>query len=148
MPDEKSSHDGTAIRRGTGPHGNPVRHRLRVLVADGYRDAADSLALVLTLAGHCVRVVYSGPAALDLARQERPDVVVCDLVLPGLNGYELARRLRPELPQALLIALTGLAAKADRLRSFRAGFDRHLVKPADADDFLELLARVSPRGPS
>jgi two-component system CheB/CheR fusion protein len=116
-----------------------VRPGIAVLIADGYLDAADSLGLLLTLAGHRVRTTYTGPEALDLAYQDPPDVLVCDLVLPQLNGYELARRLRPKLPRTLFVALTGLGSKADHEASSRAGFDCHLVKPVEPSILLRLL---------
>ncbi len=114
-----------------------------VLVVDDNRDAADSLADLLRLAGHEVCVAYDGPAALDLARVRPPDVVLMDIGMPGMDGLEVARRLRQELGlmQTLLVALTGCAGDSDRLRSQEAGFNAHLVKPAQPLDLACLLSR-------
>jgi PAS domain S-box-containing protein len=113
----------------------------KVLVVDDNRDAADSLALVLRLDGHEVAVAYDGPAALTAAPAVRPDVVFLDLGMPGMDGYEVCRRLRrmPELATARVVAVTGWGQEADRRRSAEAGFDRHLVKPADPDVVRRVL---------
>jgi CheY-like chemotaxis protein len=114
-----------------------------VLIVDNNRDAADSLALLLRLAGHEVRTAYDGPAALDLARVWPPDVVLLDIGMPGMDGLEVARRLRQDLglKQALLVALTGYGQDEDRRRSQEAGFNAHLVKPVDVCDLEGPLAR-------
>ncbi|HWB14298.1 MAG TPA: PAS domain S-box protein [Pirellulales bacterium] len=114
----------------------------RVLVVDDNQDAADGLAIVLGLAGQDVRTAYDGPSALAEANHFRPDVIFLDIGMPGMDGYEVARRLRadPELKGALLVALTGWGQEADRRRSFDAGFDHHLVKPVDTDVLNDLLA--------
>jgi signal transduction histidine kinase/ActR/RegA family two-component response regulator len=115
----------------------------RILVVDDNQDAANSLARYLKrLAGHEVEVAYDGPGALGLARTFRPDVVLLDIGLPGMSGYEVAERLRewPETVEARLIALTGWGQEDDRRRSRSAGIDVHLVKPVDLDAILELLA--------
>ncbi|MGH8659215.1 MAG: ATP-binding response regulator [Gammaproteobacteria bacterium] len=120
----------------TGPAG------CRFLVVDDNADGAEGLALTLQMAGHEAQVAYDGPSALTLARQTPPDVVVLDIGLPGLDGYEVTRRLRSELGlvKARLIALTGYGQDEDRRRSREAGFDHHLVKPASGKEILELLA--------
>jgi signal transduction histidine kinase len=105
----------------------------RVLVIDDNIDAAESIAVFLRLEGHEVRTVSDGPQAVAIAQVFAPQVAVVDIGLPGMNGYEVARRLRlkgSEAP-ALLIALTGYGQKEDRARSSEAGFDHHFVKPAD-----------------
>jgi signal transduction histidine kinase/DNA-binding response OmpR family regulator len=105
----------------------------RVLVVDDNIDAAESIAVFLRLEGHEVRTVGDGPQAVAIAQVFAPQVAVVDIGLPGMNGYEVARRLRlkgTEAP-ALLIALTGYGQKEDRARSIEAGFDHHFVKPAD-----------------
>ena len=107
----------------------------RILIVDDNRDAADSLALLLRLSRHEVWTAYDGGAALSLAAEHAPEVVLLDIGLPGMDGYEVARRLR-ELPQtreSLLVALTGYGQAEDRERSNAAGFDDHLVKPVDID---------------
>jgi DNA-binding response OmpR family regulator len=117
--------------------------RLRILVVDGYHDAADSLGMLLSLWGYNSRVAYSGETALDLAASFRPHVVLSEIILPDQDGYRLARSLRAEVPAAVLIALMGLGREQDRTRSREAGFHFHLVKPADPDQLLELLAGAS-----
>ncbi|HEY1397966.1 hybrid sensor histidine kinase/response regulator, partial [Roseateles sp.] len=113
----------------------------RVMVVDDNRDAADSMAVFLELAGFATTVQLDGPCALDAAAAWAPQVVLLDIGLPGLDGYEVARRLRaaPGGAQALLIALTGYGQQDDRRRAHEAGFDVHLVKPADPDAVVELI---------
>ncbi len=124
-------------------------HRRRILVVDDNIDAAESLALLLRAAGHVVRTAPSGPAAMDEAATFRPEAVVLDIGLPGMDGYEVARRLRgtPQGGAALLVALTGYGQDTDRHRSQEAGFDHHLTKPADPGELLALLAAAKPNGP-
>jgi CheY-like chemotaxis protein len=114
-----------------------------VLVVDDNRDAADSLAELLQLAGHHVRVAYDGPAALGLARVQPPDVVLMDIGMSGMDGLEVARRLRQDLGlmKTLLVALTGYDGESDRRRSEEAGFNAHLVKPAQPLELACLLSR-------
>ena len=129
--------------------GEPA-HR-RVLVVDDNQDAANSLARYLKrVAGHRVEVAYDGPEALRLAREFRPDVVLLDIGLPGMSGYEVAERLRehPETGEARLIALTGWGHEDDRRRSRSAGIEVHLVKPVDLDVIVDLLAGRSSGGGS
>jgi CheY-like chemotaxis protein len=116
--------------------------RLRVLVADDVRDAADSLCLLLRAWGYEPLAAYDGPSALRAAPTFRPDVFILDLAMPGLDGLELARRLRaaPEFARALLIALSGYAKGQDAEAARAAGFDHHLAKPAEADELHRLLA--------
>ena len=94
--------------------------------------------------GQRVEVAYDGPGAVDVARRFRPDVVLLDIGLPGMSGYEVAERLRsgPETGEALLIALTGWGQDEDRRRSKAAGIDFHLVKPVDLDAMQDLLLRA------
>ena len=118
----------------------------RVLVVDDNVDAADSLAHLLQLSGHDAHAAHDGVEALAIARGLRPEVVFVDLTMPGIDGYEVARRLRSdvELSQGLLIALTGLGSDDDRRRSRDAGFDIHLTKPVAPEVVEEILARPSP----
>jgi CheY-like chemotaxis protein len=124
----------------------PLSYRVhpskRVLVVDDNRDAAASLAMLLHTGGHEVRVAHDGPAALATAELFSPQAVILDIGMPGMNGYEVARRLRsqPGLPRLLLIAMTGYGQDEDRRRSREAGFDHHLVKPVDLEAIAELLA--------
>lgn len=124
----------TARREATGA-GAATEPRHRIVLADDNRDAADSLAVLLELAGHEVRVAYCGRAALALAEEFRPDTVVLDIGMPDLTGYEVAAelRLRPWAEDVRLIALTGWGQESDRLRASKAGFDLLLVKPVDPD---------------
>jgi PAS domain S-box-containing protein len=126
------------------PAPSPQLPRRRVLVVDDSPDAADSLALLLKLAGQDVRAVYEGPAALTQAETYRPDLVFLDIGMPGLDGYEVARRLRrlPNAGDMFLVALTGWGQDEDRRRSQEAGFDRHLIKPVEMKDLHELLANL------
>jgi PAS domain S-box-containing protein len=118
-PEAEPAHIGTARRR--------------VLVVEDNVDAAESVATLLRLFGHEVRTVYDGPSALEAARAFRPEVVVLDIGLPGMNGYEVARRLRaePELQPVRIVALTGYGQSEDRRRAQEAGFDQHMTKPVD-----------------
>jgi PAS domain S-box-containing protein len=117
----------------------------RVLVVDDNRDAASSLADLLELQGHEVCVAFDGSEALVMARQQRPQVVLLDIGLPGIDGYEVARRMRdvPGLRDAVLVALTGYGHEEDRRRSREAGFDRHLVKPVNVEDLDAALTRAA-----
>jgi signal transduction histidine kinase len=113
----------------------------RVLVVDDNRDAADSLSMVLRFLGADTRVVYDGLSALEILRTYRPAVVLMDIGMPGIDGHEVARRVRqePEGRGVVLVALTGWGQEEDRRRSKAAGFDHHLVKPVHADALQALL---------
>ncbi len=113
----------------------------RVLVVDDNRDAADSTATFLQVAGHDVKAVNNGADALACVAAYGPDVVVLDIGLPGMDGYELARRLRslPETERAFLIAVTGYGRQGDRVAALEAGFDEHLMKPAEPSKLIELI---------
>ncbi|HLZ46963.1 MAG TPA: ATP-binding protein [Gemmatimonadales bacterium] len=117
--------------------------RFRILVVDDHRDAGESLATLLRLLGHQVRVAYDGISALEAARVFRPQVALLDIGMPGMDGIELGARLRrePELAGLLLVALTGYGRDEDRKRSGAAGFDHHLVKPVDIAALNGLLAQ-------
>jgi PAS domain S-box-containing protein len=125
----------------------PQTGHLRVLVVEDNRDAADSLCLLLRLSGYEVSVAYSGPEGLRAAGEERPDVVICDIGLPGMDGYRVAAALRgnPETASARLIALTGYGQEEDRRRAREAGFDVHLTKPADPAAVQRVLAEAGAR---
>jgi CheY-like chemotaxis protein len=120
---------------------------MRVLIVDANRDAADSMALLLSLMGCDVRTAYTSPEALELTASFRPQVVFTELVIPRFDGYKIARSIRDSLGERspLLVALTGLGRKQDRARSKEAGFDFHLVKPANPDDVTELLVYAADR---
>lgn len=114
---------------------------LRVLVVDDNVDGARTIAALLKLKGHEAHVAHDGAAALSAAAELQPHAVVLDIGLPGMDGYEVARRLRGqrETAHVLLIALTGYGSPEDALRIRSAGLDHHLVKPACADRLLALL---------
>ncbi len=114
----------------------------RILVVDDLAASAETLMTLLEMEGFEVRVASEGRAALEIAEQFRPDVVLLDIGLPGMNGFEVAHRLRaqPESRDALLIALTGYGEAESRSRSAQAGFDFHMVKPADVNLLLTMLA--------
>jgi PAS domain S-box-containing protein len=116
-----------------------------ILVVDDNQDSADSLGALLSFLGAEVRIVYDGQAALEALRTYHPSVVVLDLGMPGLDGYEVADRVRrdPDLREVTLIALTGWGQEQDRLRTRKAGFDHHLVKPVDLEVLRALLASLN-----
>jgi signal transduction histidine kinase/CheY-like chemotaxis protein len=125
------------------PPQNPVKHmrRKRVLIVDDNEDAANSMALLLNHEGHTAESVYSAAEALERAlAPEHPDLILLDIGLPGMDGYEVARRLRARGSTAELVALTGYGQIEDRQRAEAAGFDAHLVKPVDLHALLQRLA--------
>ena len=134
--------DAEAKGAGTVPGAAAFVVPRRILVVDDSIDSAESLALLLQLSGHQTRTAHSGPAALMAADNFRPDVVLLDIGLPGMNGYEVGRRLRETAAGAkmLLIAQTGYGQEEDRRRSRQVGFDAHLVKPIDPGALQALLA--------
>jgi len=106
-------------------------------------DAAESLALMLEILGHDVRMAHDGEAGVSLAAEFRPDVILMDIGMPKLDGYEAAQRIRAGAwSRPYLIALTGWGADEDRRRTREAGFDRHLVKPVDPDALLKMIAEL------
>ncbi len=115
---------------------------LRILVIDDNQDFAETSALLLTAAGHCVKWVLSGQAALALVGQLKPHLILLDLGLPDMNGYEVAQQLRQTLldHQLVLVAVSGYAQDVERLRT--AGFDQHLLKPVPLEDLASALALV------
>jgi two-component system CheB/CheR fusion protein len=144
MPVEEGPPRTSGVRRDSG------LVRRRILVVDDNVDAANSLAKYLTrLHGQDVRVAHDGPSALNEAEEFRPEVVVLDIGMPGMDGYEVARQLRsrPETQGASLVAMTGWGQEGDLRRSREAGFDRHLVKPVDPEDLLALLAENGGKAP-
>lgn len=120
----------------------PDHPGLRILIVDDNRDAIDSLQLLLDLEGHRVLVAYDGESALKLAVEERPEVVLLDIGLPGMDGYAVARalRARTDIPAPRIIGLTGYGQPDSRAKSKAAGFDVHLVKPIDFEALLVLLS--------
>lgn len=116
---------------------------LQILVIEDNVDAAETLQDLLGLFGHAVEVAYSGPEGIETARRLLPDVVLCDIGLPGMDGYAVARQLRqePSLSATRLIALTGYGRDSDRRLAEEAGFDLHLVKPVEPIELQRLLTR-------
>jgi PAS domain S-box-containing protein len=114
----------------------------RILVVDDNLDSAASLALLLKMTGHETHTAHDGPAAIEAAERFSPDVILLDIGLPKLNGYEVARRIReqPWGQNMVLVALTGWGQEEDRVKSKDAGFDAHMVKPVDYDTLMKLLA--------
>ncbi|WP_437812282.1 ATP-binding protein [Sorangium sp. So ce1078] len=121
---------------------------LRVLLVDDNVDAAEGLRRILQLHGHTVSMAHDGPAALETARASKPELVLLDIGLPGMDGYEVVRRLRaePELRRSYIAAVSGYGQDQDRRRSREAGFDAHLTKPVATAQLLALVAEAAPRG--
>lgn len=116
-----------------------------VLVVDDNADAAETLADVVRMFGHSVRVAYDGPAALHAVGELVPDLVLCDIGLPGMDGYEVARQLRRMHGASIgLIAVSGYAQPDDVARSLDAGFDAHVRKAPDPEELAELLVAPLP----
>ena len=118
----------------------------RILVVDDNPDSATLLAMLLTLTGHETRTAHDGLAAVEAAATFKPDVVLLDIGLPKLNGYEAARKIRqqPLGKGMVLVALTGWGQEEDRRKSREAGFDGHMVKPVELDALMQLLAELRP----
>ena len=127
--------------------GRRTGRSLRVLVVEDNVDAADSLSMLLRLYGHDVQVARTGPTALEMASASRPDVVLLDIGLPGMDGYQVAKQLRerPDFKDVMLCALTGYTpSEADRLRHQESGFDHYFVKPVSLEKLTELFEKVGP----
>jgi CheY-like chemotaxis protein len=140
LPSEDAAREGTARDPAPNRAAAAPGARHTVLVVDDNRDAADTLAELVRILGHAAEATYDGDAALAAAERLRPDVVFLDLALPSLDGYEVARRLRSGAANVRLVALSGFGRADDRARSRAAGFDEHLVKPADLAAIRTALA--------
>jgi PAS domain S-box-containing protein len=123
----------------------PQQRRRRLMVIDDNKDAAESMSMLFELWGHEVICAYDGRAALETAAKYRPDAVFLDIGLPGMDGYEIAERLRelPESTRTVLVAITGYGQDEDRRRSREAGIDHHLVKPVSPDTLHKLLESLA-----
>jgi signal transduction histidine kinase/CheY-like chemotaxis protein/PAS domain-containing protein len=143
LPELAPTREDASTRRSTDRAERRSEPPRRVLVVDDNVDAAASLAALLELRGHRVRLAHDGVEALERAAEEMPEVLFLDLGMPRLGGIEAAKRLRamPHGREVLLVALTGWGQDADLQRTREAGFDRHVVKPVDAATLAELMAR-------
>ncbi|HZW29296.1 MAG TPA: response regulator [Isosphaeraceae bacterium] len=128
------------------PDGPPAA---RILIVEDDKDTAESLALLLRLFGHETEVARTGPQAITIAQRQRPDYVILDIGLPGMDGYQVAQELKQAGPckEAVIIAVTGYGQNEDRQRSSAAGIDFHLIKPVDHGVLLALMARSDGRSP-
>jgi PAS domain S-box-containing protein len=142
-----------ATEHASRPHAEPsaISHErvpARVLMVEDNPDAAESLSMVLELLGHQVRVAHDGMSALEAARAELPDLMLIDIGLPGMSGYEVAQAIRrdPRLKHLRLVALTGYGRSEDQAQAIAAGFDHHLVKPVDLEALEALVARWNASG--
>ena len=127
--------------RESAPAPGAARVARRVLVVDDNRDATETMAMLLGIWGHDTRSAHDGPSALGIAQEFQPEVILLDIGLPGMDGFEVARRVHslPGLRNTVLIAMTGYGQEEDRARSRAAGFARHLVKPADPTTLKKML---------
>jgi two-component system CheB/CheR fusion protein len=130
---------GAAAPRAQEPAGGR-----RVLLIEDNADTCESLSIALGLIGHRVRTACDGRTGIAAAHEHRPDVVLCDIGLPDIDGYEVARTLRGDeaLRSTRLIALSGYARPEDKKRSKEAGFDAHVSKPPELDELAEMLAKA------
>jgi CheY-like chemotaxis protein len=121
---------------------------LRIVIADDNRDAAESLAMLLRMDGHEVSVAHDGAEALGVVAAVRPHMAVLDIGMPGMNGYEVAQSIRtgPQSGPIVLVALTGWGQAQDLERAKAAGFDHHLVKPAEPGAVRSLLTTIGSVG--
>ena len=136
----------TQLTPGPGPstESETRTQPLRVLIADDDRDGALTLSALLEIEGHEVRAVHGGQEALDTAREFRPDVVLLDIGMPKITGYEAARRLRLRYGNdcPVLIAITGWKQASDKILASLAGFDHHVAKPYEPAQLIELLSKL------
>jgi CheY-like chemotaxis protein len=122
------------------PSGGAASHR--ILVVDDNSDAAESISILLSNAGHEVRTAYDGQSGIELAKAFMPEIVFLDLGMPGMDGFETAKELRALQSDLKVIALTGWGQEADRRRSAEACFDGHLVKPATFSALQKQIAQM------
>lgn len=122
------------------------RRRMRILVVDDNVDLAQAMRTLLTQAGHEVQIAHDGPQGIAVALSQRPEIVLLDIGLPGLDGYQVATRLRQEAPckDAVIIAMTCYGREEDRRRASEANINHYLVKPVELARLLTLISRSSP----
>jgi CheY-like chemotaxis protein len=145
LPVWQEAPQAPSLAGGRGDGGRPPEAR-RILLVEDNRDIAEGFALLLQDLGHEVRVAHDGPAALEVALSFRPELVLLDIGLPSMDGWEVARRMRelPGLEDPVLAAMTGYAQEEDRRRSAEAGVAYHLVKPVELTALQELIAGLGP----
>jgi CheY-like chemotaxis protein len=136
-----------SVASSTGDSGKPeepaaLESALRILIVDDNRDSAESLAMMLHMLGHEIRVAHDGKQGADAAEDFRPAVVLLDIGLPSMNGYEVCRHIRsqPWGSEMIVVALTGWGQEEDRRKSSEAGFDHHIVKPINPRELMTILA--------
>jgi CheY-like chemotaxis protein len=133
-----------AFRDPDDPMPNQSRPGVRVLVVDDHPDSAEGMARLLRRSGHEVDVALDGKTALQRARAKQPDVVLLDICMPGMSGYEVASQLRALFHNKVrLVAITALGSEKDRKRCLEAGFDLQLVKPVDPTEVRNLLREAA-----
>jgi CheY-like chemotaxis protein len=147
LPCRVQTRQAVAATPPADPPLKPPVASLRIVIVDDNRDAADSLAMLLTMDGHQVSVTHDGVSALSVIEAVRPQVAVLDIGMPDMNGYQLAQRIRSSLPSEpmVLVALTGWGQAQDLARAKAAGFDHHLVKPAEPEAIRSLIASIGGR---
>ena len=130
-----------SVQKTSGMVGSPQKRGSRILVVEDNKDTADGLVRLLRLLGNDVQMAYDGTSAIDLARIHQPDFILLDIGLPGMDGYQVAQKIReePSCKASIVIAVSGYGQDEDRRRSREAGFDHHLVKPIDFDVLVSLL---------
>ena len=131
--------DPAKAQDGSRAHAQRTKAGRRVLVVDDNVDAAHSLAEIVELLGHAAEVAYDGPSAITKARANAPDIVLCDIGLPGMSGYEVAQALRGCGMPVQLFAVSGYAQPEDVKNALAAGFDGHVAKPVDFEEIERLL---------
>jgi CheY-like chemotaxis protein len=133
------------VNSSTSPALKPAKQGFRILVVDDNHDSALSLAMLLSIMGHDTRTAHDGESALTTAESFLPEVVLLDIGLPKLNGYEVAQRIREQAwgQSMFLIAVTGWGQDEDRQRSTEVGLNAHMVKPVEADALEKLLADLA-----
>jgi CheY-like chemotaxis protein len=135
----------SAPRQAEPVAGSPLRSGMRIAVIDDNVDAAESLAMLLRFMGHEVEMANEGGAALALIERSQPDLVLLDIGLPGMDGYQVARHVRtqPWGKSAVLVAVTGWGREEDRVKALASGFDHHATKPLDAERLRQILSAAS-----
>jgi len=147
LPVVRSGFDAVVESRAEPRRWASPQYAARVLLVEDNPDAAESLAMLLRLLGHDVRIVRDGSAALEAARENLPDIMLVDIGLPGMDGYEVAKSIRRDvaLQHLMLVALTGYGQPEDRARAMAAGFNLHLAKPVDLDALGDLVEHLRSR---